>query len=171
MPSAERERQEYDGVMNSKSPSRFPCPAVNWLLKTQTLSFENGPTIMGIVNATPDSFSDGGKFDSTEAAIDHAIQLIEAGAGIVDIGGESTRPYSTPVGESEELDRVVPVVQGLVERMKVGAVPAVPISIDTSKAAVAAAAIEAGAEIINDCLLYTSPSPRDQRGSRMPSSA
>ena len=136
--------------MNSKSTSRFPCPPVNWLLKTQTLSFESGPAIMGIVNATPDSFSDGGKFDSTEAAIDHAIQLIEAGADIVDIGGESTRPYSTPVGESEELDRVVPVVQGLVERMKDGAVPAVPISIDTSKAAVAAAAIEAGAEIIND---------------------
>ncbi len=105
---------------------------------------------MGIVNVTPDSFSDGGKHDSTEAAIDHAITLIDHGADILDVGGESTRPYSDPVGEGEELDRVVPVIEGLVERMQEPGVRTVPISIDTSKAAVAKAAIEAGAEIIND---------------------
>lgn len=123
---------------------------MNWSLKTQTLSFEHGPAIMGIVNVTPDSFSDGGKHDSTEAAISHALQLIKDGADILDIGGESTRPYSDPVGEREELDRVVPVIEGLVERMKEPSVRAVPISIDTSKAVVAEAAIDAGAEIIND---------------------
>ncbi len=105
---------------------------------------------MGIVNVTPDSFSDGGKHDSTEAAIAHALRLIGDGASILDIGGESTRPYSDPVGERDELDRIVPVIEGLVERMKEPSVRSVPISVDTSKAAVAQAAIDAGAEIIND---------------------
>jgi dihydropteroate synthase len=136
--------------MNSDSAFRIPHSPLKWSLKTQTLHLDAGPAIMGIVNVTPDSFSDGGKYDSTELAIEHAVRLIEDGADIIDIGGESTRPYSEPVDQREEQNRVVPVIEGLVERMKDAAVRTVPISIDTSKAAVAKAAIEAGAEIIND---------------------
>ena len=99
---------------------------------------------MGIVNVTPDSFSDGGKFTSLVAATEHALRMIQDGAAILDIGGESTRPYSTPVSAQEELDRVIPVVEAVAARTEV------PISIDTSKSVVAAAAIAAGAEIIND---------------------
>ncbi|MCA9211609.1 MAG: dihydropteroate synthase [Planctomycetales bacterium] len=102
---------------------------------------------MGIVNVTPDSFSDGGKFLSPDAAVDHALKLANEGATILDIGGESTRPYSSPVSESEELKRVIPVIERLAPQLnKLDAY----ISIDTSKAAVARAAIDAGAEIIND---------------------
>lgn len=118
--------------------------APNWQLKTQTLDFTQGPAIMGIVNVTPDSFSDGGKFNSTAAATDHAMQLAQDGATILDVGGESTRPYSTPVSPQEELDRVIPVVEAIAARTNIA------ISIDTSKSTVAAAAIGAGAEIIND---------------------
>ncbi len=99
---------------------------------------------MGIINVTPDSFSDGGHFLETNAAIDQGLKLAAQGADILDVGGESTRPYSTPVTASEELARVVPVVQGLIEHSDV------PVSIDTSKAKVAAEAIAAGAEIVND---------------------
>ncbi len=99
---------------------------------------------MGILNVTPDSFSDGGKFFSRQLAIDHVLRMEDAGAGIVDIGGESTRPYSEPVSADEELRRVVPVIEALVGRISI------PISIDTSKARVARAAIAAGAEIVND---------------------
>ncbi len=99
---------------------------------------------MGIVNATPDSFSDGGKFFAPDAAIAQGLQLAQQGAAIIDVGGESTRPYSQPVDADEEIRRVVPVIRGLTESCDV------PISIDTSKASVAAAAIAAGAEIIND---------------------
>jgi dihydropteroate synthase len=99
---------------------------------------------MGIVNVTPDSFSDGGQFLDTDAAIAHALQLVADGADLIDIGGESTRPYPEPVGADEELRRVLPVVERLTGEA------AVPISIDTSKAAVARAAVDAGAEIIND---------------------
>jgi len=99
---------------------------------------------MGIVNVTPDSFSDGGRFDSKDDAVEHALQLAAEGADILDIGGESTRPYADPVAEQEELDRVVPVVAELAKRVEV------PISIDTSKSAVARAAVGAGAEIVND---------------------
>ena len=99
---------------------------------------------MGIVNVTPDSFSDGGKFSQTDAAVKHAVELADQGAAILDIGGESTRPYSTPVDVEQELARVIPVIEKVVARVDV------PISIDTSKSIVAAAAIAAGAEIIND---------------------
>jgi dihydropteroate synthase len=99
---------------------------------------------MGIVNVTPDSFSDGGQFLDPDAAVAHALQLIADGADLLDIGGESTRPYSMPVDAEEELRRVLPVVQRLVSQVDV------PISIDTSKATVARAAVEVGAEIIND---------------------
>jgi len=113
-------------------------------LKTRTLDFTNGPAIMGIVNVTPDSFSDGGKFHSVAAATDHAMKLAQDGATILDVGGESTRPYSTPVSQQEELDRVIPVIESIVAKTDIA------ISIDTSKSAVAEAAIQAGAEIIND---------------------
>ncbi|MCH8042218.1 MAG: dihydropteroate synthase [Planctomycetes bacterium] len=99
---------------------------------------------MGIVNVTPDSFSDGGQFLDPQAAVDRALQLEADGAAILDVGGESTRPYSEPVNADEELRRVMPVVQALCEQAKV------PVSIDTSKARIAAEAIAAGAEIIND---------------------
>jgi dihydropteroate synthase len=99
---------------------------------------------MGIVNVTPDSFSDGGDFLDHAAAVNHALTLAADGADILDIGGESTRPYSRPVDAAVELRRVVPVIAELVERA------AVPISIDTSKAEVAREALAAGADIIND---------------------
>ena len=99
---------------------------------------------MGIVNVTPDSFSDGGQFDNAAAAVDHALQLADDGAAILDIGGESTRPYAEEVSTQEELGRVLPVIERLAKQTTV------PISIDTSSAAVARAAIDAGAEIIND---------------------
>lgn len=101
------------------------------------------PLVMGIVNVTPDSFSDGGKHGSADAALAHALKLIEDGADILDIGGESTRPGAAVVGEQEELDRVMPVLQGL------RGIP-VPISIDTWKPAVMKEAVAAGASMIND---------------------
>lgn len=100
--------------------------------------------IMGIVNATPDSFSDGGKYNRIEEAIRRVDQMIKDGVDIVDIGGESTRPGATPVDEEEELDRVIPVVEAIASRFDV------PISIDTYKAKVAEQAIQAGAHLIND---------------------
>ena len=116
----------------------------SWQLATRSIDFARGPSLMGIVNVTPDSFSDGGQFAATGAAVEHALRLAAEGADILDIGGESTRPGSTPVEEKEELRRVVPVVRDVCRQTRV------PVSIDTSKAAVAAAALEAGAEIIND---------------------
>jgi dihydropteroate synthase len=106
------------------------------------------PVLMGIVNVTPDSFSDGGLYDTKEAAIVHAAELAAAGAGIVDVGGESTRPGSDAVDEEEELDRVVPVIAGL------NGLPAV-ISVDTRKARVAREAAEQGAKILNDVSALT----------------
>jgi len=102
------------------------------------------PRVMGIVNVTPDSFSDGGKFDTTEKAVAHALQLVEDGADILDIGGESTRPGATPVSLDDELSRVVPVIEALSK------VAGVPLSIDTYKPEVMRAAIAAGADIVND---------------------
>ena len=99
---------------------------------------------MGIVNVTPDSFSDGGKFSSTEAAVAHALRLMEEGADILDIGGESTRPNATPVSLQEELDRVTPVIETLAMQINI------PISIDTYKPQVMQAAIAAGASMVND---------------------
>ncbi|MBA3962554.1 MAG: dihydropteroate synthase [Chthoniobacterales bacterium] len=99
---------------------------------------------MGVLNVTPDSFSDGGEFFATEAAVEHGLKMVRQGADIIDIGGESTRPGAEPVSPNEELDRVLPVVQALTKSTKAR------ISIDTSKAAVARAAVAAGAVIIND---------------------
>ncbi|MFN3837445.1 MAG: dihydropteroate synthase [Brevundimonas sp.] len=100
--------------------------------------------VMGIVNVTPDSFSDGGRWASTEGAVDRAMRLVSEGADVLDIGGESTRPGAQPVGEAEEIDRVVPVIAGVRARWD-GA-----ISIDTMKPAVARAAVAAGATMWND---------------------
>lgn len=114
-------------------------------LKSGTLTLGERPMMMGIVNVTPDSFSDGGDFHVTEAAVRHARDMAALGADIVDLGGESTRPGSDPVGVQEELDRVMPVLDALAE-----AGLSVPISIDTYKALVADQAIQAGAQIVND---------------------
>ena len=104
-----------------------------------------GYSVMGIVNVTPDSFSDGGEFLDAAAAIAHGSRLVAEGAAIVDVGGESTRPGAAGVGEDEELRRVVPVIEGLA-----AADTGARISIDTTKLAVAAAALEAGAHVVND---------------------
>jgi dihydropteroate synthase len=100
--------------------------------------------IMGVLNVTPDSFSDGGRFFNPAAAVAHGERLAAEGADIIDIGGESTRPFSEPVGDEEEIRRVVPVIAELAKRIHV------PISIDTTKAAVARRALEAGAAMVND---------------------
>ena len=106
---------------------------------------------MGIVNVTPDSFSDGGRFADTRQAIEHALALVEQGADILDIGGESTRPNAQPVPLQEELKRVIPVIEGL------QGLTSVPLSIDTYKPQVMQAAIEAGACIVNDVCALQEP--------------
>ncbi|MCU1458049.1 MAG: dihydropteroate synthase [Actinomycetia bacterium] len=103
------------------------------------------PGVMGVVNVTPDSFSDGGRWLDPDAAVAHGLALAEAGADLLDVGGESTRPGAEPVDQDEELRRVLPVVRGLARLA-----PGLPISIDTTKAAVAAQAVDAGATIVND---------------------
>jgi dihydropteroate synthase len=103
------------------------------------------PKIMGIVNVTPDSFSDGGKFFAIEDAVDHALKLIDEGADIIDIGGESTRPGSNPVSIDEELGRTIPVIKNILKHRK-----DTIISIDTTKSEVAKEALDSGAQIIND---------------------
>jgi dihydropteroate synthase len=111
------------------------------------------PRVMGIVNVTPDSFSDGGAHASTEAAVRHCVQLVEEGADILDIGGESTRPGSPAVPLAEELDRVLPVVR---EAVKLG----VPVSVDTYKPEAMRAALELGADIVNDVSALRQPGAR-----------
>ncbi len=108
------------------------------------LRFDHGALVMGILNVTPDSFSDGGKFFTYEEAVARGERLVEDGADILDIGGESTRPFSEGTGEEEETRRVVPVIENLAKRVNV------PISIDTTKSIVARRALDAGASIIND---------------------
>jgi len=102
------------------------------------------PAVMGVLNVTPDSFSDGGRHAAAEAAIRHAVQMAGDGAAIVDVGGESTRPGASPVGEQEELDRVIPIIESIRNEIDI------PISVDTSKPGVMRAAVAAGASIIND---------------------
>src|SRR5580692_6111009 len=106
--------------------------------------FPRPALVMGVVNVTPDSFSDGGRFLDPESAVAHAEELIQEGADIIDVGGESTRPGAAPVAEAEEMRRVMPVIEKLAASVKV------PISIDTLKVNVARAALEAGASIVND---------------------
>ncbi len=112
--------------------------------RTEPLELGERTLVMGIVNVTPDSFSDGGKFFGSEVAIDHARRMVQAGADILDIGGESTRPFSDPVSTDEELHRVIPVIEGI------RSFSDIPISIDTTKAVVAQSALASGADIIND---------------------
>jgi dihydropteroate synthase len=119
-----------------------------WKLRDRTLDFTR-PLVMGIVNVTPDSFSDGGQFAATKSAVAHALELIRDGADLLDVGGESTRPGSQPVPLDEELDRALPVVGELVRKT------AVPISVDTSKAEVARQCLAAGAAIVNDVTALT----------------
>lgn len=115
-----------------------------WRIRGTNHDLTKRGMIMGIVNVTPDSFSDGGRFLDTGRAVEHALELIREGADILDIGGESTRPGAEPVAEAEEIRRVIPVIRAL------RAVTQTLISIDTMKASVARAALEAGADIIND---------------------
>jgi dihydropteroate synthase len=115
-----------------------------WHIRDRLLSIGDNTLVMGILNITPDSFSDGSQYFSVEKAIEHGEQMIAEGADIIDIGGESTRPGATLVSQDEEIQRVIPVVEGLAKRI------AAPISVDTTKSAVAAAALAAGASIIND---------------------
>jgi dihydropteroate synthase len=107
-------------------------------------AFPRPALIMGVVNATPDSFYDGGHHDTTEAAVAHALQLAAEGADIIDVGGESSRPRANPVSEAEELRRVIPVLEALADATSI------PLSIDTVKPGVAREALRAGASIIND---------------------
>jgi dihydropteroate synthase len=123
--------------------SQVPLPR-QWRLSRSVLPLEQGPLWMGIVNVTPDSFSDGGQWFDPQRAVEQALQLVQDGAAILDIGGESTRPYSDPVAADEERRRVIPVIEQLARQTDV------PISIDTSKSVVARAALDAGAQIIND---------------------
>ncbi len=108
------------------------------------LQWSHRPLIMGILNVTPDSFSDGGKYLAREKAVGHALKMAEEGADIIDVGGESSRPFSRPISTDEELKRVIPVIESLRERSNI------PISIDTCKARVAEESCLAGADIIND---------------------
>ena len=120
---------------------KYPTPLV---LNNIKLDYTKETFVMGILNVTPDSFSDGGKFNSVETAVAQAKKMVADGAKIIDIGGESTRPGYTRISDDEEIARIVPVIKALLAE-----VPAI-ISVDTYKSAVARAAIEAGAHMIND---------------------
>ena len=117
---------------------------MHWIAREHQFNFPRPTIVMGIVNTTPDSFTDGGRFLNADAAGAHALRLASEGAEILDIGGESTRPGSTEVSEQEELDRVIPVIERLAKR------PELVLSIDTQKPSVAREALAAGASIVND---------------------
>jgi dihydropteroate synthase len=123
--------------MNSRKKFRLK-------LRSQTLVLGERTLVMGVLNVTPDSFSDGGKYEQPGIAIEHALAMELAGADLLDIGGESTRPGSEAPSASQELDRILPVLEGLRGQLKI------PISVDTRRSAVAELAVRAGAEIIND---------------------
>ena len=112
--------------------------------KGHTLSLHRKTHVMGVLNVTPDSFSDGGRFLDPEIAVGHGLQMATDGAHIIDVGGESTRPYSKKLSSAEEIDRVIPVIQALTREVSI------PVSIDTTKSRVAMEALKAGASIIND---------------------
>ena len=116
-------------------------------IRGKSLDWGSRTYIMGVLNVTPDSFSDGGKFATVDAAIAQAIQMVISGVDIIDIGGESTKPGATPVDEATELARVIPVIERIRQHPDI---QHIPISIDTTKATVARAAIQAGADIVND---------------------
>jgi dihydropteroate synthase len=117
----------------------------DWSLRTRTLPLGRRTLIMGILNVTPDSFSDGGNFASRDAAVTHAREILESGADILDVGGESTRPNATPLSPGDEQARVLPVIEAILKQR-----PDTVISIDTYHAETARLAVQAGAEIVND---------------------
>jgi dihydropteroate synthase len=119
-------------------------PPASWHLRDRVLTPGSPPLVMGIVNVTPDSFSDGGRFAAAEAAVAHALELVRQGADLLDVGGESSRPGAHPVAVDEELARVLPVVRALARAADV------PLSVDTTKAVVARRCLEAGAHVVND---------------------
>lgn len=129
----------------SGAPGDRPRAPVRWKVRGTELSLER-PLIMGILNMTPDSFSDGGRFFSSDADVfDHVVGMIDSGADIIDIGGESTRPGASPVGEEDELRRVIPIIERLARER-----PRAILSVDTVKSQVARAALDAGAHLVND---------------------
>ncbi len=144
--SEDEEAPSQEGASSSftrmKASGRWHCGKYR-------LNYGKRPLIMGILNVTPDSFSDGGLFLSRSKALDRAVQMEEEGADIIDIGGESTRPGSLSVDLEEECRRVLPVIEGLAGRLRI------PLSIDTTKAALASRAIDAGASIVNDVSGFT----------------
>jgi dihydropteroate synthase len=144
MSSPPADFDSHPAACNRSLAARFPTRANSWQLRSRLLTLPRRPLVMGIVNVTPDSFSDGGLHLAAAAAIAHALQLVAEGADLLDFGGESTRPYATPVSAEEELRRVLPVIQAVCRQTTV------PVSIDTSKAIVAQAALDAGVEIVND---------------------
>ena len=132
---------------------KFETPLL-WRCRDRVLTLGSRPLIMGILNVTPDSFSDGGKYRLADTAIRHGVAMAQAGADIIDVGGESTRPGAAGVSVEEELARVLPAIEGL--RAEFGrAAPAPLISVDTRKAAVATRALDAGAAIVNDVSAFT----------------
>jgi len=124
-------------------------PPLVWETARRTIDLSRRPLIMGILNVTPDSFSDGNRYFDTGRAVERAVEMAEEGADIIDIGGESTRPFAEPVAEDEELRRLLPVLDRLAGALTI------PISVDTYKASVAARVLESGAEIINDISGFT----------------
>jgi dihydropteroate synthase len=130
-------------------------PKVTWRVRGREIVCGERTLIMGVVNVTPDSFSDGGRFFDPEAAVAQGLRLVQDGADILDVGGESTRPGSDPVPAERELDRVIPVIKRLVAEVDV------PISIDTRKPQVASAAVEVGAVIVNDVAAGREPGMLD----------
>jgi len=122
-----------------------PRPRFQWRLRNRSLALGERTLVMGILNATPDSFSDGGRFLDPRAAVDHALRMLDEGADLIDLGGESTRPNAAPISPDEEQARVLPVLRAVL-----AARPEAILSIDTYHAETARRAIEAGAEIVND---------------------
>ncbi len=147
--SLENEYPEISQVAQSTIYNFLNFSQFNFVINNTSFPF-SVPLIMGILNVTPDSFSDGGKFFDREQALEHALEMINDGADIIDIGGESTRPGAQSVSVEEELDRVIPVIRKIA-RMEKG----VLISVDTSKAIVAEEAIKAGANIVNDISAFS----------------
>jgi dihydropteroate synthase len=130
-------------------PHRMPSAPLSWRLPDRALVIDRRPLVMGIINVTPDSFSDGGACVQTEAAVQHGLALASQGADLLDIGGESSRPGARPVPVDVEIGRVLPVVQRLAAQVKI------PLSVDTYKAPVARACLDAGALIVNDITALT----------------
>jgi dihydropteroate synthase len=122
-----------------------------------TLALGRTPRVMGVLNVTPDSFSDGGRYADTESAVEHALAMFEAGVHVVDVGGESTRPGAGPVSAGDELDRVLPVVDALAHLRERDRAPEIPVSIDTRKAEVADEALKRGCHMVNDVSAASDP--------------